>query len=292
MVCCDTILVLKVTMSATTMRKLWLPYLAAMLLASACAAQQAAAPALQGSVVDGMGLPGETWTTVGNLSPVEHGNGYVQSYLEQDAAILASQSGSFSVTPYVSVVMGLDTKGYDWNNKVEPQVGIKANKYLGHGLISAGTAYTYEDRFNSLQRGGMVLFIQDWFGWQSASERASRFPGSTWAALGNISPVEQGNWIGQAYLSQGVVARRFGKTALVPYGQATFSRDSKGFDWDNKAVYGSGVKLAYSRGPAYTEFGVGYLRESRFNSGQSAGTLSVFINFWCGWNLLGRKAGM
>ncbi|HET7750437.1 MAG TPA: hypothetical protein VFK81_13710 [Terriglobales bacterium] len=266
--------------------------LAALLLVTACAAQQAATPALQGSVVDGMGLPGETWTTVGNLSPVEHGNGYVQSYVEQDAAVLASQSGSLSLTPYVSVGMGLDTKGYDWNNKIEPQVGIKLNKALSHGLISAGTAYTYEDRFSSLQRGGMVFYIQDWFGWQSASERASRFPGSTWAALGNISPVEQGNWIGQAYLSQGVVARRFGQTALVPYGQATFSRDSKGFDWDNKVVYGSGIKLAYTRGPAYTEFGVGYLRESRFNSGQSAGTLSVFINFWCGWNLLGRKAGM
>ena len=93
-------------------------------------------------------------------------------------------------------------------------------------------------------------------------------------------------------MSQGLVARRFGKTALVPYVQATFSRDTKGFDWDNKAVYGSGLKFAFTREPAYTEFGVGYLRENRFYSGQSAGTLSIFINFWCGWNLLGRKAGM
>ena len=279
-------------MIMTIVRNMLLSCTAALLLMPLCAAQQSATPALQGSVVDGMGLPGESWTTVGNLSPVEHGNGYVQSYVEQDAAVLASRSGSLSLTPYVSLGLVLDTKGYDWNNKVEPQAGIKLNKSLPHGVVSAGTAYTYEDRFNSLQSSGMVLYVQDWFGWQSVAEKANRFPGSTWAAFGNISPVEHGNWIGQAYVSQGVVAKRFGRTALVPYLQATFSRDSKGFDWDNKAVYGSGLKFAFTRAPAYTELGVGYLRENRFYSGQSAGTLSIFINFWCGWNLLGRKAGM
>ncbi|HKW68047.1 MAG TPA: hypothetical protein VJP04_12210 [Terriglobales bacterium] len=284
--------ILVLMMIMTILRNILVCCMATLLLMPLCAAQQAATPALQGSVVDGMGLPGESWTTVGNLSPVEHGNGYVQSYVEQDAAVLASRSGSLSLTPYVSVGLVLDTKGYDWNNKVEPQAGIKLNKSLTHGLVSAGTAYTYEDRFNSLKSSGMVLYVQDWFGWQSVAERANRFPGSTWAAFGNISPVEHGNWIGQAFVSQGVVARRFGKTALVPYVQATFSRDTKGFDWDNKAVYGSGLKFAFTHEPTYTEFGVGYLRENRFYSGQSAGTLSIFINFWCGWNLLGRKAGM
>lgn len=260
--------------------------------ASGSAAQQAAAPALQGSVVDGMGLSGQMWTTVGNLSPVEHNNAYIQSYVEQDAAVFANQSGSISVTPYVGLGLVVDTKGYDWNNQVQPQVGLKLNKFFRNGLISIGSAYTYENRFMSLQSNGLTLYVQDWFGWQPVAEKANRFPGSSWASFGNISPVERGNWIGEAYVTQGVVAKRFGTTAFVPYVQATLSRDTKGFDWDNRALYGSGVKLAYPHGQTYTEFGVGYLHENRFYSGQSAGTLSVFINFWCGWNLLGRKAGM
>jgi len=271
---------------------IWLAFLLVLLLASVSAAQQAAAPAVQGSVVDGMGLPGQMWTAVGNLSPVAHNNGYVQSYVEQDAAILASQSGSISLTPYVALGLVLDTKGYDWNNQIQPQVGLKLNKFLRNGVVSLGSAYAYQDRFSSLQSSGLALYVQDWFGWESVAEKANRFPGSSWASFGNISPVERGNWIGQAYVSQGVVAKRFGRTAFVPYVQATFSHDSKGFDWDNKALYGSGVKLASTHGQAYTEFGIGYLHESRFYSGQSAGTLSVFMNFWYGWNLLGRKAGM
>ncbi len=270
----------------------WLALLLVFLVTSLSFAQQAAAPALQGSVVDGMGLPGQMWTTVGNLSPVEHNNGYVQSYVEQDAAVFATQTGSLSLTPYVSLGLVLDTKGYDWNNQVQPQVGLKLNNVFRNGVISVGLAYSYQDRFSSLQSSGLVVYAQDWFGWQSVSDKANRFPGSTWASLGNISPVERGNWIAQAYGSQGVVAKRLGRVAFVPYVDATFSKDSKGFDWDNKALYGSGVKLAYPHGQAYTEFGIGYLHENRFYSGQSAGTLSVFMNLWYGWNLLGRKAGM
>src|ERR1051326_4540682 len=132
-----------------------------LLLITAASAQQAPAPALQGSVLDGMGLPGQMWTTVGNLSPVEHSNGYLQSYVEQDAAIFASPSGSLSLTPYVSLGMVMDTKGYNWNKKVEPQLGVKLNKLFRYGVVSIGSAYSYEDRFNSLQSSGFIFYAQD-----------------------------------------------------------------------------------------------------------------------------------
>ena len=77
----------------------------------------------------------------------------------------------------------------------------------------------------------------------------------------------------------------------MPYAEATVFRDSKGFDWDNKATFGGGVKAIIPRGEIYTEMGAAYLRERRFDSGQSAGGLSVFTNFSFNWNLLGRKAG-
>jgi len=268
-----------------------LSFLAAVVLAGSSAAQQGAAPALQGTILDGTGLPGQAWTSLGNLSPIEHNNGYSQSYMEQSAAVFATTSGSVTLTPYVSLGLVLDTKGYPWNNKVEPRFGIKANKLFHSGVVSLGTAYAYEDRFNSVVNSGLVFYAQDWFGWQPVSNKTSRFPGSSWAAIGNISPVEHGNIIGQVYVSQGVVAKRFSRATLVPYAELTLSRDNKHFDWDNKVNSGAGLKAVFPHGGLYTEIGVGYLHENRFDSGRSAGGLALFMNASFGWNLLNRTVG-
>src|SRR6266699_6305973 len=91
-------------------------------------AQEGTQPALQGSVLDGVGLPGQGWTSVGNLSPIEHNNFYTQSYFEQSAAVFSTYSGSITVTPFIGVGLVLDTKGYEWNNKIQPRVGVKINK--------------------------------------------------------------------------------------------------------------------------------------------------------------------
>jgi hypothetical protein len=264
---------------------------AALMLPAHLPAQERAAPALQGSLVDSIGLPGQTWTSMGNFSPIEHNNGYVQTYIEQSAAVFANDSGSMTLTPFVSLGLALDTKGYVWNNKIQPRAGMRLNKTFRHGVVSVGSAYSYEDRFNSVTASAFTLFAQDWFGWQSVFENKNRFPGSSWAAVGNLSPVEHGNIIGQGYISQGVIAKKFGRTALVPFVEATLSRDSKGFDWENKAIYGSGVKASIPHGEVYTEVGASYLHEKRFDSGHSAGGLTLFMNFSFGWNLLNRKVG-
>jgi hypothetical protein len=264
---------------------------AVLLLPAFSAAQDGAVSALQGSLVDAVGLPGQGWTSVGNLSPIEHNNFYVQSYVEQGAAVFATYSGSITVTPFVGMGLVLDTKGYDWNNKVQPKAGVKINKFFRKGVVSIASGYSYEDRFNGYHSGGLTLYAQDWFGWQPIADKASRFPGSSWMEIGNLSPVEKGNIIGLGYISQGVVAKRFSRAILVPYVEATVFHDSKGFDWENKATVGGGVKTTIQRGDVYTEIGVAYLHENRFQSGQSAGGLSVFTNFSFNWNLLGRKAG-
>jgi hypothetical protein len=273
-----------------TNRYLWVSALLLVVTGTALT-QQSAAPALQGNIVDGLGLPGQAWTTMGNLSPIEHNNGYVQSYFEQNAAVFASNSGSVTVTPYMSLGLVFDTKGYNWNNKVEPRLGVKLNKFFRSGVVSFGSAYAYENRFKSLKSSGLILYVQDWFGWQPVADKASRFPGSSWAAVGKISTVEKGDILGQAYFSQGVIAKRLSRAALVPYAETTLSRDSKGFEWNNKAIYGGGIKAIMPRGELYTEVGAAYLRESRFNSGRSAGGLTIFLNMSFGWNLLNRKVG-
>ena len=103
--------------------------------------------------------------------------------------------------------------------------------------------------------------------------------------------MEKGNVIGLGYVTQGVVAKRFSRAILVPYVESTVFRDSKGFDWENKATFGGGVKAVFPHGGVYTEVGAAYLHENRFQSGQSAGGISVFTNFSFNWNLLGRRAG-
>ena len=255
------------------------------------AAQDGAKSALQGSMVDAVGLPGQGWTSVGNLSPIEHNNFYTQSYFEQSAAVFSTYSGSITVTPFIGMGLVLDTKGYEWNNKIQPRLGVKVNKYFRKGVVSIGSAYSYEDRFKSFNSSGLTVFVQDWFGWQPVAEKSSRFPGSTWIEVGNLSPVEHGNILGLGYISQGVVAKRFSRATLVPYVEATVFRDSKGIDWDNRATVGGGVKAVIPRDDIYTEMGVAYLHETRLQSGLAAGGLSVFTNFSFNWNLLGRKVG-
>lgn len=264
---------------------------AVLVLTAASAAQEGAASALQGSAVDAVGLPGQGWTSIGNQSPIEHNNFYLQSYMEQTATVYSTFSGSVTVTPFVGLGLVLDTKGYDWNNKVQPRLGMKVNKYFPKGVISVGSAYSYEDRFKSFNSSCLTLYAQDWFGWQPVAEKGSRFPGSSWMEVGNLSPVEKGNIIGLGYVTQGVVAKRFSRFTVVPYVEGTVFHDSKGFDWDNKATAGGGVKAIFPHGDIYTEIGAAYLHETRFQSGQSAGGLSVFTNFSFSWNLMGRKVG-
>ena len=264
---------------------------AVLVLTTFSAAQDGAVSALQGSLADAVGLPGQGWTSVGNLSPIEHNNFYMQSYVEQSAAVFATYSGSVTVTPFVGLGLVVDTKGYEWNNKVQPKVGVKVNKFFRKGVVSLGSAYSYEDRFKSFNSSGLTLYLEDWFGWQPVSEKASRFPGSSWMEVGNLSPVEKGNIIGLGYITQGVVAKRFSRATLVPYVEATVFHDSKGFDWENKANYGGGLKAIFPSNGIYTEIGAAYVHENRFQSGQAAGGLSVFTNFSFNWNLLGRKVG-
>lgn len=264
---------------------------AVLFLGTFSAAQDGAASALQGSLVDAVGLPGQGWTSIGNQSPIEHNNFYLQSYVEQSAALYSTYSGSVTVTPFVGMGLVLDTKGYEWNNKVLPRIGMKVNKYFRKGVVSVGSAYAYEDRFKSFNSSGVTVFAQDWFGWQPVADKASRFPGSTWMEIGNLSPVEKGNILGLGYVTQGVVAKRFSRATLIPYVEATVFHDSKGFDWDNKATVGGGVKAAFAGSEIYTEIGAAYLHENRFQSGLSAGGVSVFTNFSFNWNLLSRRAG-
>jgi hypothetical protein len=258
-------------------------------------AQQGPPYAVKGSVLDAIALPGQMWITAGSASPIEKGNLLTQAFIEQDASVFATWNNSLWITPYVSAGLAFDAQGYSWNNKIDPAVGIKLNRSFRTGVISAGIAYTYENRFRNQEgatfrpTAGVKDFVQDWFAWDVASQQKGRFPGETWAIVGHLSPVEHGNLIEEAYITQGYVVKRFRKSVVIPYGEVTVGHDSQGFDWENKVIPGGGVKVGVSKGEAYSEIGLGYLRETRVTTGETANGMKVFISTSYSWNLFGRR---
>ncbi|MGA8620618.1 MAG: hypothetical protein WB660_19095 [Candidatus Sulfotelmatobacter sp.] len=251
--------------------------------------QESPLHAEQGSILDAVGLPGQMWIANGTYSPVEKNNVISQWDFQQTAVVYSGWRNSLTVTPYLELGGLIDSEGYTYDNQIQPTMGIKINKLFRIGIVSAGTAYSYEDRFSAATASGRTDFISDWFGWQSIVNPKNRFPGSSWAIVGHISPVEHGDLIEQAYATQGYVLHRFSRGAIIPYGEITLGHDSQGYDWENRYISGGGLKFGASAGELYTDFGAGLMHESRFNSGLSANGLKVFLNISYTWHLLGRK---
>jgi hypothetical protein len=251
--------------------------------------QQSPPHAEQGSILDAVGFPGQMWSATGTYSPVEKNNVISQWDFQQSAVVYSGWHNSLTFTPYIEIGWLIDREGYSHDNQIQPSTGIKINKLFHFGVISAGTAYAYEDRFSDSSASGRTDFISDWFGWQAIANPKNRFPGSSWASIGHTSPVEHGDLIEQGYATQGFVIHRFRRAAIIPYGEITLGHDSQRYDWENRYIAGGGVKLGASIGEIYTEFGAGLMHESRFNSGVRANGLKIFLNTSYEWHLFGRR---
>lgn len=290
------------------MKRFFVVLLGCIMLAAPVAKAQVAPAAYQGVLVGVVGVkayPGSAWADIGNGSPTEHGNILSSLYAEQTVTMY--KRGAISASPYVSTGVDFDTKGYNWNNQIAVQGGLRLNcAFQDGGVVSIGAAYGMEDRWipNATPTGGpgyivvpsnipndglvfsgsrrtFVASSQWWFGWGSGG----RFPGSHWGTVGTLSPVEKNNLIGMGHAEQAVIVKKFSKGAyLSPYGELTLSGDVDGYDWENKALYGSGVKLSVPVRETVIELLVGYEREQRFLSGTTTGQLVVHTRFWIGWN--------
>jgi hypothetical protein len=243
----------------------------------------------QGSIFDAVGLPGQMWMATGTYSPVEKNNVISQWDFQQSTVVFSGWRNSVTVTPYLEFNGVFDSQGHTYDNQIQPSTGIKVNRLFRIGIISAGTAYSYQNRFSSTTAGGRTDFISDWFGWQSIANPKNRFPGSSWASVGHTSPVEHGDLIEQGYGTQGYVLHRFKRGALISYSEITLGHDSQGYDWENRYIAGGGLKAGVLIGDMYTDFGAGLMHESRFNSGISANGLKIFFNTSYSWHLFGRK---
>lgn len=279
--------------------KLFKPLFLILTVVAFSTAQNGPPHPVKSSELDTVSLPGQFWSATGNIDPVEKGNVISETYFEQGATVWSTTGGKITLEPYVGLGVYFDTKGYDYNNKLMPAIGVKLNKHfggsqLGSGVVTVGTAFVDEHRFAGGQCARwMTYYAQYWFGWQPAAALKSRFPGSSWGEIGNVSPVEKDNYILLDYATQAFVLKRLGiskTSAVLPYAEITYGKDTKGYDWDNKIIEGGGIKLGIPKGGLYTELGAGYLYEHRPISGLTASGFKVSLNFSTQWGLFGRKA--
>ncbi len=221
--------------------------------------------------------PGNSWGSTGNSSPTEKGNVIKSVYLEQGFTLF--QEGTLSLVPYASLNGTLDTKGYEWNNRLIAIGGAKFVKSFSNGMISFGAGYSTEYRKGGMQKSASQIQATYWFGWN----QCERFPGSSWGVAGHVSPAERNNFISTVYAQQGVRVAKIGSVSFVPFVEGLVSADSYGYDWNNRTIYGTGVKAIFPCKKGAYELGTSYQRENRSRSGISASTVTLFGKFWFGW---------
>ncbi len=224
-------------------------------------------------------FPGSMWSVVGNANPMEKGNVISSTYLEQ--GINLSNKDSVSVLPYFSLSPTFDTKGYDWNNRLLSNVGIKAVKNFDNGIVSVTAGYANEFRIKSgLSESAPIVRADTWFGWKG---EGGKYPGTVWGVVGTISPVEKGNVIGVVRVEQGVLLHKFDNgLSLIPFVEATLARDSKKYDWNNRQILGVGLKVSNPDPSCGCEINLIYQDEHR-KSGSSAKSVALIAKFWFGW---------
>lgn len=226
---------------------------------------------------------GSMWSVVGNITPLEKGNVIYATGASQGFNVL--EHGPFSITPYVAAGATLDTAGHEWNNQIIGSLGIRLNATVPHGVVSVGTAYTYDVRLRShMTAKAPGFFVQDWFGWQLPA-KYKRYPGSTWAAYGTSSPIEGNNKLLYAFVQQGLVTCKCNGYPLVPFLEVTTARDSQHLDWNNFIRPAAGAKIVMPHG---VELGSSFIHEMRRISNTQANGFAMFLKMDADWILAGR----
>jgi hypothetical protein len=230
--------------------------------------------------------PGNTWGLIGAVSPMERNNILSQFHLEQGFTAFKIQS--YYLIPGIAVDLGRDSMGYDWNNKVMLSAGPRLVRVFPKGIVRVGALYGFEQRPTSGNSGSQIIGSLDyWFGWGRPSadpNKSSLFPGSTWGIIGNTSPFERGNTIAFADFTQGINIFQRGNLSVIPFVKLQSGADSKGYDWNNKVLFGSGVKLVHSRKSGTIDLALHYLSEKRLKNSSGADMLSLSGSYWFGWN--------
>ena len=108
----------------------------------------------------------------GHYSPVEHGNLIEQGQLTQ--GYVAKRFGNKALIPFLQTNVGHDSKGFDWENKVISDAGVKLGIPVGETYREFGAAYSYEYRYLTGHKANGFKFFMDFsYGWHLFGRRAN-----------------------------------------------------------------------------------------------------------------------
>ena len=112
-------------------------------------------------------LPGHAWASSGLVTAAEPNN-WITSVSVQQGATLFRYRGA-SVTPFVGARGGADNAGYNWNNRVHAEAGLKISREVLSGVLEIGmTQRTEFNRLTHESHAGPVVFANLWIGWSPA----------------------------------------------------------------------------------------------------------------------------
>jgi hypothetical protein len=116
-------------------------------------------------------FPGSAWVNVTgpHVSGEEKGNWVLSGRIEQDAVL--TEVADWKLAATTGIGFSTDTKGFEWNNKIVPSVGVKATREAFGGVMNVTVQYAYERRFGKLYKtddrsdGGVQVVVNYWTGW-------------------------------------------------------------------------------------------------------------------------------
>ncbi len=213
-----------------------------------------------------------------DITPKDNGNKIDTFHV--DAGIVASRFRGGEVLYYTALNAMQDAKGRPQNNRVEIETGLKFVKSFTHGEIEFAGAVALESRREGLgskgfgkSKLGVVAFSTGQFFWQqkTPSSESGTFtaPGFVEWNAGYISPYERGNLIGAIHLEQGLTMMQIRKVLVSPTGWIVTSADSKGYPWNNRNTFGTGLSFAYPWQSGVLNLKLGYECVNEHNSKSS-----------------------
>jgi hypothetical protein len=251
------------------------------------------------------GLPGFAWgelRTPASRQPEEQADTLLEGAVEQgyEWRTLGPQS---QLRPFGRFDYKIDTAELDYNNKLEAAVGIKLRyRPAPEVVIDGGAKYVVERRMESERHEQGVQAFVDWYGrWRPMAARGAgggdpvplAYPGLTWGQLRYPSDQvaeEQHNTLVEGAIEQGVDWTGVGRRGnFNTFTKLEYSADREGFDYNNKAVLGLGVKLRFEwPAAARVQLGVQYVYDYRWISERTERGPIYFLNWSAAWDAASR----
>jgi hypothetical protein len=113
------------------------------------------------------------------------------------------------------------------------------------------------------------------------------YPGSTWGEIRQEFPDNgDSDLTSQGWVRQGIDWAHFGNLRLNTYGTVRFKWDTEGLNYNNYVGPGIGVALETVSWRGYSgSFGVEYLWDDYYKSGDTRQTLAIFLTWYGSWNI-------